>query len=353
MLFRLTTICLAALAGASLLATPGSAPQSDLDVFMAAVLEERDSNWKKLQQYVLDEREHVSVLGPGRVPLWGQDREYSWYIRDGFFVRSPTTVSGVTVPEDERRRYEEQYYRRAVARDRREREREAEEAAAAAGQPAPKGPGGLSPLPADPPIPQAPRDVQGIIVQTAQPGFIDSAYFLEFEFEQGTYALVGRETFEGLEVLRVEYYPERLFTHEQDDEARRRRGRTDAEEDVEAAMERLINKVSLVTLWIEPASKQIVRYTFDNVNFDFLPAAWLVRVNDVRASMTMNRPFPDDQEIWLPRDVNMHFSAMLAVGEVRVDYAIDYRNYQEARTSGRIIGFGGRGGGAQGAGSRP
>ena len=51
--------------------------------------------------------------------------------------------------------------------------------------------------------------------QSRQPDFIDSAYFLRFKFEQGKYALVGRETFDGQDVLRIEYYPARLFSHEQ------------------------------------------------------------------------------------------------------------------------------------------
>ena len=351
MLIRLTTALAALLAGAGLLAAPAaSAIQSDLDAFMAGVLDRRDENWKRIQQYVLDEREFVRVLGPGRMPLWGERREYAWYIREGFFVRSPVSANGVAVPEDERRRYEQRYFTRAVERDRREREREMEKQAQAEGRPSPRGRGGLSPIPADPPIPEAPRDVQGIIVQTGEPGFIDSAYFLEFEFEQGTYALVGREQFEGLDVLRIEYYPEaRLFDDDRDGKERQRRaGR---ERDVGATMDRLMNKVSLVTLWIEPSSRQIVKYTFDNVNFDFLPAAWLVRINDVRATMTMSRPFPGNRDVWLPRDVEMHFSAMLAVGEIRVDYEIDYENYQEAKTSGRIIGRGGGGGPASDAGS--
>jgi hypothetical protein len=348
---RLTAASVATLASVSLLAAPGvSAPldaQTDLDAFMAAVLERRDENWKKLQQYVLDERELVRVLGPGDVPIWGERREYLWYIRDGFFIRSPVKANGVTVPEADRRQYEERYFQRAVRRDRRERERELEEAAEREGRPATGGRrGGLSPLPADPPIPEAPRDVQGVIVQTRQPDFIDSAYFLEFEFEEGKYALVGRETFEDLDVLKIEYYPERLFTHEQDDQARRRRAdRTDREEDMEATMERLINKVSLVTLWVEPVSRQIVKYTFDNVNFDFLPVAWLVRVDDVTATMTMSRPFEGKPDVWLPRDVDMRFAAMLAIGRITVDYQLDYHRYQEASTSGRVrIGGGGGGG---------
>ena len=48
-------------------------------------------------------------------------------------------------------------------------------------------------------------------------------------------------------------------------------------------------KVALVTLWVDPAAEQIVKYTFDNTEFDFLPGRWLVRVGDVTASMTMSR----------------------------------------------------------------
>ena len=116
-------------------------------------------------------------------------------------------------------------------------------------------------------------------------------------------------------------------------------------------MERLMNKVSFVTLWVDPLEHQIVKYTFENVNFDYLPAAWLVRVNDVRASMTMSQPFPD---VWLPKDVEMHFSAMLAIGAFSVDYELDYLDYREATTSGRIVGIGaGRGGGGgRGGGAR-
>jgi hypothetical protein len=38
---------------------------------MAQVLARRDDNWRKLQQYVLDERETADFLGPGRVRLFG------------------------------------------------------------------------------------------------------------------------------------------------------------------------------------------------------------------------------------------------------------------------------------------
>lgn len=299
---------------AVLLGVVPRAAQSDLDAFMAAVLATRDENWKKLRQYILDERERVEVVGPARVRLWGDERDYTWFIRDGFFVRSPLRANGATVSESDRRKYEDDFLRRAKARE--------------------KGEGKTSPAGASP-AGAAPATVDGLIAQTRQPQFIDSAYFLRFKFESGRYALVGREVVEGRETLRIEYYPARLFSHEQNaEDTRRRERRSDANEDVEASMERMMNKVSLVTLWVDAAAHQIVRYTFDNVDLDFLPGAWLVRVDDMKASMTMSQPFPG---VWLPRDVDALFTATMAVGDVGVHYRLAYHDYREATSSGRVI----------------
>ncbi len=102
--------------------------QSDLDAFMERVLARRDDNWKKLQQYVLEEKEAFDLTGPGRFPLWGMRREYSWFIRDGIFVRSPVSADGVKLSEADRRKAEEQWLRRQKnreAREKRNAEREA------------------------------------------------------------------------------------------------------------------------------------------------------------------------------------------------------------------------------------
>ena len=47
------------------------AEQTDLDAFMRQVLASRDANWKKLQQYVLDERELIESARPGAHPALG------------------------------------------------------------------------------------------------------------------------------------------------------------------------------------------------------------------------------------------------------------------------------------------
>ncbi len=56
---------------------------------------------------------------PGPCPLWGERRDYTWYIRDGFFVRSPLKVNGATVGEGDRRKYEADFLRREQAREKR------------------------------------------------------------------------------------------------------------------------------------------------------------------------------------------------------------------------------------------
>ena len=114
-------------------AAPSLSPQTDLDAFMQKVLAHRDENWKRLQQYILEERQEIQVRGISNTPLWGERRDFSWFIRDGYFVRSPVTVNGVTVSETERRKAEDAYLAQAKARDRRGR---GGRAAGAAGTPA-------------------------------------------------------------------------------------------------------------------------------------------------------------------------------------------------------------------------
>src|SRR2546426_11162768 len=90
---------------------PSVRAQTDLDALMRQVLASRDDNWKKLQQYVLEERELVELSGPGRLRVWGEQRDYTWYIRNGFFVRSPVKFNGVAIGDKDRRKYEDEYLR--------------------------------------------------------------------------------------------------------------------------------------------------------------------------------------------------------------------------------------------------
>src|SRR5678816_134551 len=113
-----------ALSASVLAARPAPAVQSDLDDFMKQVLANRDENWKKLQQYILEEREAVEVRGPSHVPVWGDRREYSWFIRDGYFIRSPVKANGVTIGEADRQKAEDSYLKRVKAQDKKQREKD-------------------------------------------------------------------------------------------------------------------------------------------------------------------------------------------------------------------------------------
>jgi hypothetical protein len=302
--------------------------QKNLDAFMKEVLAKRDENWKKLQQYILDEKEKIEIRGLGGMPIWGERREFQWFVKDGYFVRSPVTADGVKVSESDRQKYEENFLRRSKERDKRDAER-----AAKAAEP------GAEP-------PQPPTNVEALITQTRQPQFVDSAYFMKFKFDLGTYALVGKENFSGHDVLRIEYYPTKLFNDDEDRERRQaeaaKKGETQKPrsrgDEFEDSINHLMNKNSMVTLWVEPTAKQIVRYKFDNVKMDFLPVAWLVRMEALKATMNMSEPFKD---VWLPKDVEIEVSALLAIGPFDFSYRLDYFDYREAKTSGRIRGRGG------------
>jgi hypothetical protein len=296
----------------------GGAQRGDLDTFMEQVLARRDDNWKKLQQYILDEKERAELRGPSEALIWGEQREYTWYVREGYFIRSPVRFNGVVISESRRQKAEADFLRRAKSRE------ASPESAAAA-------------------TVAAPTDVQGFISQTREPEFISSAYFLKFKFEPGRYALVGREKLDNRDVLRIEYYPERMFTDDPKTRTERRVRQAaeksapgeDPDEKFEDQVQRLMNKVSQVTLWVEPEQHQIVKFTFDNAGLGFLPLAWLARVGELKASMVMSEAFPG---VWLPKRVDTTGSIVLALGRVDIRYGLDYSNYREATVTTKIRG---------------
>jgi hypothetical protein len=290
--------------------------QSDLDAFMERVIARRDENWKKLQQYILDERETFQLTGPDGSRLYGFDREYTWFIRQGFFVRSPVKADGVRIREEDRAEAERKWIERERARERRREERLAEQAKKEGTMPP-------DPAPVDPP-----QTVEDVLKQSVEPKFVSAAYFMRFKFDPGHYALAGRERLADRDVLRVEYYPSKLFTDGRTKPDKRVR---DKDDEIEEKM----NKVSLVTLWIDPAEHQIIQYTFDNMDFDFMPARSLVRLDDVRASMRMGQPFPN---VWLPNTINMRFRMTMAIGSIDARYDVEYRDYRLAEVTTRIKG---------------
>jgi len=309
-----------------------SAAQSDLDAFMEKVLARRDDNWKKLQQYVLEEKEAFDLTGPGGFPLWGMRREYTWFIRQGIFVRSPVTADGVKLSEDDRRRAEDQWLRRQKNRE--ENERRRAERRAEGEDPEPRStsvaitPTGVQVSSSDERDTGAPiTNTEDMLKQVREPQFVSSAYFLKFRFEKGHYALAGREKIGDIQALKIEYYPQAgLF---KDGRSRPDRKVRDKDDRIEEKM----NKSSMVTLWIDPATHQVLQYTFDDVDWDFFPGRSLVRIGDVEATMQMGQAFPN---VWLPKSIEMHFEMVLAVGAVDSTYRVDYLSYKEAAVTYKI-----------------
>lgn len=292
-----------------------SASKNDLDVFMEKVLARREVNRKMLNQYVLDETETFDIFGPGQWPLYRTKRDYTWYERDGMHVRSPVRFNGVAVKESERQQYETEWVRREKERQERKAKDAREKAEISIGSEGVQVKGGAGPVP-------------------SEPRFVSEAYFMDFKFEPGNYYLAGREKLEGQDVLRIEYYPTNLF-NDQDDEKtpREMKKKRSKDQQAEEDINRKMNKTALVTLWVDPNEHQIVKYTFDNVWLDFLPAAWLVRVDDIRASMTMGQPFPG---VWLPRNMTIHAGLTLALGSYEAGYSRTFANYREAEVKTKI-----------------
>ena len=314
---------LVALMGLALLAAvvPGRVvAQSDLDAFMERVLARRDDNWKKLQQYVLEEKEAFDLTGPGGLPLWGIRREYSWFIRQGIFVRSPVKANGVALSEADRRKAEDEWRRREANREER-RQRRAERRVVVIDPTEVKVTDGQT-TPAD-----LPSNVDDLLKQGSDPQFVSSSYFLKFRFEKGHYALAGREKVDDRDALKIEYYPGTGLFNE--GKSRPNRKVRDKEDEIEQKM----NKVSLVTLWVDPKTDQILQYTFDDIDMDFFPGRTLLRVSDLKATMRMSQAFP---EVWLPRSFEMHFGMMMAVGAIDATYTVDYLNYKQADVTYKI-----------------
>lgn len=299
--------------------------ENELDRFMEQVLARRDENRIERQQYVFDEIERFTVTGYDGEVYHAYAREYVWYRRDGVFVRSPVRIDGVTPSEADWRRYEADWLEDEARRARNLRD--------ASGNPCAPGGAAETPPPADgteedrdPSDPSDPADL--VAAADLRPRFLSESYWLDFEFEPGNYYFAGREQLAGREVLRIEYLPERLFDE---------RGADDADCDrpafVVPGAQDEFNKGALVTLWIDPAEQQIVRFTFDNVGFEFLPLRWLIRLDALTASMTMGRPLDG---VWLPERIDAAGVMTMASGSTTVAYSRTFSNYREARTGGRL-----------------
>ena len=328
-----------------------AAPLTDLDAFMARVLERRNENWKTLHDYILSERETFQILGPGGLPLAGQRREFQWFIRDGYLVRSPVKANGASLGDADRRKYEADWLKKEQ-----EREQRAKEKAATKDKDAVEAEVVEELRTIDPG-----SDKEVVALVGTEPRFISEAYFMKFPFEPGNYYLAGRESIDGRPVLKVEYYPTRLFGDDRDREKKtvtvtaggdvkvesaaqapggkeraRRPAKRDRDDELEDEIEAALNKVTMVTMWIDPQEYQIVRFAFDNADWGFLPGRAIVRVDQAKATMAMGRYFDN---VWLPKEIAFNFGATFAAGSYTFRYTREFFDYRKGEVSARIRGY--------------
>ena len=184
------------MAAVTMLPPAGLRAQSDLDSLMAAVLSRRDDNWKKLQQYTLTEDNTFRLVGPMETPIFGSKREYLWMPRQGFFIRSPVSADGVAIGEVERRKAEDAWLKREQLREARRAARRGGTPGGSTGRRRRAGRSSRRP----PAVDRAAVRVDGVLSQV--------------QVRAGHYAFVGRERLLDRDVLRIEYYPEKLFQNE-------------------------------------------------------------------------------------------------------------------------------------------
>jgi len=258
--------------------------------------------------------------------LFRDKREYVWYVREGIHVRSPLRFNGVTISNSEKKQYEDKWIKEEQQKQKKNTEKANSRKAA-----------DTATEDQSPPDPSKPS----FMSQVAEPRFVSEAYFLDFKFEPGNYYLAGKEKLEGREVLVVEYYPTDIF-HDDDPKAddsngkkndRPRKPQSKKDQEREAQINRQMNKTSLVTLWIDPAEYQIVKYTFSNVWMDFLPAGWMLRIDHLKASMEMSQPIPS---VWLPRNVSIQAGVSLATGLYTFKYDRKLSDYRRAEVTTTI-----------------
>ena len=302
---------------------------NELDRLMEQVLARRDENRLARQQYVFDEVEQFMVTGYDGEVYNAFTREYVWYRREGVFVRSPVRIDGVTPGEADWRRYEAEWMEAEAQRARNARDA-AETPCASDGSSEPPTAAEDDEQPS-PSLDATERDDEPADLAAAadlRPRFLSESYWLDFEFEPGNYYFAGRERLAGREVLRIEYLPERLFDEREPDD-----GECDRPAIRVPGAQDEFNKGALVTLWIDPAEQQIVRFTFDNIGFEFLPLRWLIRLDALTASMTMGRPL---DSVWLPERIDASGVMTMASGSTTVAYSRTFSSYREAETGGRL-----------------
>jgi len=242
---------------------------------MTKVLERREIDWNRLHNYVFSERETLEIKASLLPALGNIRREYLWRVRDGYIIRTPVKANGVSVSKDEQTRAENEWIEQQKRKKGRGLEREA---------------------------------------------------FFGFKFQPGRYLYAGKKIVDNRELTVIEYYPDFRDEHEDEAKAEDKRKKKPGDPESEEYYERMFEKAFVATMLIDPAEHQIVQMTFDNVGLDFLPARWLVRVSDIKATLTMDKPYGD---VWLPKTISAWGSVSTANGDLSLRYSREFFDYSK------------------------
>ena len=79
---------------------------------------------------------------------------------------------------------------------------------------------------------------------------------------------------------------------------------------------------------------QIVKWTFANVGFEFLPYRWVFRMEELHASMTMHQPI---EGVWLPHEIAAKASASTASDTLAVEYRRAFDGYKEPAVGAGVV----------------
>ena len=261
--------------------SPAARAGNEIDRLVQAVFDNRHAGeWRRLGDFVLRETLAVAIETTSDSPLAGfrRMREYEWYVRDGWAIRSPVRVDGVAIGEARRHGYEQDWLRE-------ERRRRA------------------PPLDAGDPDPE-PRFVT------------DFHYFLEWDLEPGDCYFVRREKAAGRDAVRIECYPTGPLLEVAGDR-----------------IDRGIRKTSMLTLWVDAEARRIVKYAFENSGLDFLPFRWLLRADGFLAALEL-APVGG---VWMPARMTLSARITTARGELEVTVTQQFFEYREAETGARLF----------------
>ena len=89
----------------------------------------------------------------------------------------------------------------------------------------------------------------------------------------------------------------------------------------------------MVTLWVDPETRQIVKYAFENTGLDFLRFRWLLRADGLQASMEL-API---RGVWMPARMTLSGRATTALGEFAATITQEFFDYRQAETRARLI----------------